>query len=57
MSEEPTLNEALAQRGFTTKPHPTPHGQEKAIIKDGKTVFTGDAKQTWAWLKTPESAS
>ena len=58
--KEPTLNEALKKRGFTTRPsrptkrQPSPLGR-KDILYQGNVVFSGRAHEVWAWLKTPKS--
>lgn len=41
------LNELLKELGYTTEP--AGRGK-KHIIKDGKTVFTGDAGSVWEWI-------
>ena len=50
--QEPTLNQALAERGFTTAPGVF-HGQ-KSILKDGEVVFEGTAHDVWLWLNGDE---
>lgn len=49
---EPTLNQLLASKGFTTAP--ANNGWSigcKHILRDGAVVFTGDSLEVWAWIK------
>lgn len=50
----PTLTEALAAAGFTHEPATGrgvgPYGRN-VLDAAGRVVFTGDAHQTWAWLR------
>lgn len=48
MSPEPTLNEALAARGFTTADAPGLY--HKDILSGETVVFTGTAGDVWQWL-------
>lgn len=43
-----SLNQLLKEKGYTTQPAGE-HGK-KHIVKDGVTVFTGDAGQVWDWI-------
>lgn len=50
--KEQSLNQVLGLLGFTTKPAgDTWTVGSKRIIRDNKTIFTGDAQQVWAWLR------
>ncbi len=48
---EPTLNQMLARLGYTKKPAGSFYSAYSYHILDGKRiVFTGDSKETWAWI-------
>lgn len=47
--KSPTLNQALAARGLTTRPAPGTY--RKHILRGSKILFTGTAGDVWAWLK------
>ena len=47
--DEPTLNEALAQRGYTTQP--AGFGRKDIIDSHGLVRFTGTAGDVWDWLR------
>ncbi len=51
MNPEPTLNEVLTSRGYTTAPNP--QGQYSKLILDseGNEVFSGSSDMVWDWLK------
>lgn len=44
----PSLNEVLAQLGYTTEPGD--HGA-KRIMRDGQECFSGIADDVWKWLR------
>ena len=44
---DPTLHEALAAAGLTSRP--ADNGR-RDILRDGRVLFTGRAHEVWAWL-------
>lgn len=52
MSDEQSLNQTLSALGFSTTPASAGWSIGcKHIRKDGKIVFTGDAREVWQWLR------
>jgi len=50
MRREPTLHEALAAHGYSTRPSDQ-HGVRIVVDASGAVVFRGRAREAWAWLR------
>ncbi len=49
---ELSLNDTLASLGLTTKPATGEfNAYSKEIRRNGVTLFVGDAREVWAWLR------
>lgn len=51
-SRDLSLNVVLTKLGYTTRTATSFSMGCKHIDKAGKTVFTGDAGEVWAWLRS-----
>ena len=47
---DPTLTEALAERGYTHEPSTT-HGKRHIVNAEGERVATVNAHEAWVWLR------